>query len=295
MRIFKTLVVLFSAFLFIHSAAVAEENQGPNLWSISDDDTTVYIFGTIHILNQEVEWLTPQFQEAFANADGLILEMSPEQSDPAVIQPLMLKYGLLPTGESIKDHLSDENYSKMVSILKDIGAPGNALDNMRPWLAGIFLSIQVAITHGFLPEFGVETILEEGARQNGIPIYGLETAEYQITTLAGLSDAAQDIMLRLTLDDIDSLDKYFVEMRDLWLSGDVEGMNKYFHKEIELVPGLPEALLYRRNHNWIGEIRGILEVPGSYVVAVGSGHLVGEQNVLELLEAAGYEVILEKP
>ncbi len=269
MRIFKTLVVLFSAFLFIHSAAVAEENQGPNLWSISDDDTTVYIFGTIHILNQEVEWLTPQFQEAFANADGLILEMSPEQSDPAVIQPLMLKYGLLPTGESIKDHLSDENYSKMVSILKDIGAPGNALDNMRPWLAGIFLSIQVAITHGFLPEFGVETILEEGARQNGIPIYGLETAEYQITTLAGLSDAAQDIMLRLTLDDIDSLDKYFVEMRDLWLSGDVEGMNKYFHKEIELVPGLPEALLYRRNHNWIGEIRGILVVPGSYVVAVG--------------------------
>ena len=118
MRFIKSLLVPFFALVFIASAAVAEEAKGPNLWSISDDDTTLYIFGTIHILNQEVEWITPAFQEAFANADGLILEISPDQNDPATIQPLIGKYGLLPAGESIKDRLSEENYTKMVGVLE---------------------------------------------------------------------------------------------------------------------------------------------------------------------------------
>ena len=293
MRLFKSLLVLFSAVFFIQSAAVAEEAKGPNLWSISDDDTTVYIFGTIHILNQEVEWITPAFQEAFANADGLILEISPDQNEPAIIQPLIGKYGLLPAGESIKDRLSEENYTKMVEVLEGLGTPGNALDTMRPWLAGIFLSVQVAGQHGFLPEFGVEKVLEESARENNIPIYGLETAEYQISSLASLSDEAQDILLRLTLEEIEEIEETFITMRDLWLAGDVEGLNQWLNEDMEKIPGLAEAILYQRNHNWIGEIAGFMEVEGTFVMAVGTGHLVGEQNVLELLEAAGYEVVLE--
>ena len=293
MRFIKSLLVLFSAFFFIHSAAVAEEAKGPNLWSISDEDTTVYIFGTIHILNQEVEWITPAFQEAFANADGLILEISPDQNDPATIQPLIGKYGLLPAGESIKDRLSEENYTKMVEVLEGLGAPGKALDAMRPWLAGIFLSVQVAGQHGFLPEFGVEKVLEASALENNIPIYGLETAEYQISSLASLSDESQDTMLKLTLEEIEDIEETFITMRDLWLAGDVDGLDKLLNEDMEKIPGLAEAILYQRNRNWIGEIAGIMEVEGTFVMAVGTGHLVGEQNVLLLLEAAGYEVVLE--
>jgi len=293
MRFIKSLLVPFFALVFIHSAAVAEEAKGPNLWSISDEDTTLYIFGTIHILNQEVEWITPAFQEAFANADGLILEISPDQNEPAIIQPLIGKYGLLPAGESIKDRLSEENYTKMVEVLEGLGTPGNALDTMRPWLAGIILSVQVAGQHGFLPEFGVEKVLEESARENNIPIYGLETAEYQISSLASLSDEAQDILLRLTLEEIEEIEETFITMRDLWLAGDVEGLNQWLNEDMEKIPGLAEAILYQRNRNWIGEINGIMEVEGTFVMAVGTGHLVGEQNVLLLLEAEGYEVVLE--
>ncbi len=82
-------------------------------------------------------------------------------------------------------------------------------------------------------------------------------------------------------------------MRDLWLAGDVEGLDKLLNEDMEKIPGLAEAILYQRNRNWIGEINGIMEVEGTFVMAVGTGHLVGEQNVLLLLEAEGYEVVLE--
>lgn len=295
MRFFKGSLFLVFALVLFQAAPFAEEAKGPNLWSISDDDTTIYIFGTIHILNQEVEWITPAFQEAFAQADGLILELTPDQGSPEIISPLIGKYGLLPAGENIKDRLSEQNYAKMVSVLGELGAPGNALDTMQPWLAGTFLSVQVAGVHGFLPEYGVEKILEQRATENGLPIYGLETAEYQISSFASISDEAQDALLRITLEEIDNIEEIFVEMRDLWLAGDVEGLDEMLNEDMDQIPGLAEAILYRRNRNWVGEIDDIMAVEGIFMIAVGTGHLVGEQNLLELLEAEGYGVILENP
>lgn len=296
MRFIKSLIVLFSAFFFIQSAAVAEEVKGPNLWSISDDDTTVYIFGTIHLLNQEVEWITPQFQEAFATADGLILELSPEQSSQAVFQPLMVKYGDLPEGESISDYLTKENYSKLTEMLEDIEVPVNALDKLRPWLAEVSLYNHVAFSKGFMSEYWVEFILEESARNNGIPIYGLETAEVLISNLAGVSKESQNFLIELTLEELEFLEENFVQVRDLWLAGDMEGLRSYFHEDLEKAPNLAEGLIYQRNRNWIGEIQGIMEIPGIYLLAVGTRHLVGKQNLLELLEKAGYDVVLmEQP
>lgn len=293
MRLTKFFLTLLIPVFIFSSASYAEEAGGPKLWKVSDEDTTIYIFGTIHLLNKEVDWITPALQNALAEADALVLEISPDQDDPAIIQPLIGKYGLLPAGETLQDRLSPENYEKMVGVLEGLQTPGNALDPLQPWLASLFLSLQVAGAHGFLPEYGVEAVLEESANRNEIPIYGLETADFQMAAMTSLSPEAQDELLRLTLEDIDQIDELFVEMRDLWLAGDMAGLDALVNEEFNAVPGMAEILLYQRNRNWVIEIEEILEVPGTYLIAVGTGHLVGDQNVLQLLEEKGIPVVLE--
>jgi len=295
MRAVKSFLVIAALFFILQSPAFAEEQAGPNLWKTSDEDTTVYIFGTIHLLNEEVEWVTPQLHRAFQEADALVLELAPDQQEPALMQWLIRRYGLLPDGETLQTRLSEEEYATLTGALEGLGTPGNALDPLQPWLAATILTVQVAGSHGFLPEFGVEKILEQNAADNDMPIYGLETAEFQISTLAGLSRENQQTFLSQALEELGQIDDLFVEMRDAWLAGDTEGLDIMLNDGLEEMPELAEAILYQRNRNWAGKIDSMLEeLEGTVLIAVGTGHLVGEKSLLEILGKNGLEVTLVK-
>jgi len=285
----------FLVFTLIFSILVTScdaKATGPNLWKVADEDTTIYIFGTIHLLNQNVDFTTPQLQRALEEADALVLELAPDQEEATVINPLIVKYGLLPAGETLKTTLADSDYDKLTQILNQMGAPAGALDSLQPWLAATYLTVQTAASFGFLPEFGVENILRQRANDRGIPILGLETAEYQIQALAGQSMETQEIFLQQTLVEIDIINEIFIEMRDAWLAGDIDELDSILNLGMEEMPELAEAILYKRNRNWVGRFDIMLAKPGTLLVAVGTGHLVGEQNLLELLEEEGLTVSL---
>ena len=289
------LFLLVTVFCFsLGVSACAEEASGPNLWKVGDEDTTIYIFGTIHILDKDTIWTTPQLLQAMDQANTLVLEMAPEQEDPAILNPLIVRYGLFGPGQSLKTTLSEDDYARLVEVIEGMGGVGNAMDALQPWLAATVLTVQTAASHGFLPEYGVEKGLEKMARDKGIPILGLETAEFQIQTLAGLSMENQKIMMQQTLDELDHLDEIFNDMRDLWLAGDTEGLDALINEGVEEIPEYSEALLYQRNRNWVGKVDTMLNKPGTFLIAVGTGHLVGEQNLLELLEKDGLTVTLVK-
>lgn len=280
--------VLFVCFFLIIPASQAEEGSGPTLWSLSDDDTTIYIFGTIHILNKDVEWATPKIMQAFDEADTLIMELAPDQGEEAVMAPLVAKYGVLTGGQTLQTILTKDEHARLAELLATMGAPGNALDTLQPWLAATFLTVQIAANHGFSSDYGVETILEKKAFEKGMPIVGLETAEFQISVLAGLSMESQKLFLTLTLEEMDQIEEVFIEMRDSWLAGDLAALDALLNSEIDIIPGFAEAILYQRNRNWVVELIELLNAPGQYFVAVGTGHLVGPENVIELLEKEGF-------
>lgn len=280
--------VLLVCFFLIIPASQAEEGSGPTLWSLSDDDTTIYIFGTIHILNKEVVWATPKIMQAFERSDALVMELAPDQGEDAVMAPLVVKYGMLTGGQTLQTILSEDEHASLAKLLATMGAPGNALDTLQPWLAAVFLTVQGAATHGFLPDYGVEAVLEKNALEKGMPIFGLETAEFQISILAGLSMENQRLFLSLTLEEMDQIEDVFIAMRDAWVTGDLEALDAIVNQDLDVMPGFAEAILYQRNRNWVVELTELMDVPGQYFVAVGTGHLVGPENVIELLEKEGF-------
>jgi hypothetical protein len=55
-------------------------------------------------------------------------------------------------------------------------------------------------------------------------------------------------------------------------------------------PKLRNALFINRNRRWTEQIDRIMASSGKALIAVGAGHLAGQDGVIGLLRAKGYKV-----
>ena len=58
-------------------------------------------------------------------------------------------------------------------------------------------------------------------------------------------------------------------------------------------PSLYKALFLNRNIAWTKQIEHLLAGKGTAFIAVGTGHLVGSDSVIAMLERDGYKVTRE--
>lgn len=282
----KALFVLIILTLFITPMASAQVA----LYKVADEDTTLYFMGTIHLLPQGTNWTTPKIKKAFDSADTLVVEVSQSLMTPAATQPLIMKYGFLPQGHSLEQYLSAETYAKVKGIFGANPAAMAQINRMQPWLVGITLTMGEFVKAGFDPNSGVDKMLEKLATEKGKKIQSLESAEFQMKTLANMGKNAKGGMLGDIIDNLPNAKDEVMRMKDLWLAGDMDGLATMANKEFKKYPEMLEGLLYARNRNWMVEIDQMMAMPGTKFIAVGAGHLAGEKSVIDLLKKAGITV-----
>jgi hypothetical protein len=121
------------------------------------------------------------------------------------------------------------------------------------------------------------------------PINGLETAAFQ----AGLFDSIPyEKQAKELVDYLDSMDenkKITQQLAALYTSQDLDGIQALSDKEDPEMSGYMDLLLYNRNKKWAKALDGLLRGK-SLLIAVGAGHLPGQQGVIELLRKEGYTV-----
>lgn len=264
---------------------------GPALWALSDEDTTVYLFGTVHLLKPDLEWRTPEFDAALEASQAIYKEadvMSPEAQAQA--QTLVMDLGML-DGETLAEVLDDDAEREVQEALDILGVPMAVIDPMEPWLAGITLGQVGMMQQGYAPGAGVEAVISELAAEGGKELRFFETVEQQMNFFADLPREAQvDFLVSGAIaieDEPDMLDRLVAE----WAEGDVDAIADMMADEDALGSRtVYDVLLTQRNASWIPQIEAILEQPGTYMVAVGAGHLAGDDSVIAMLRAEGYEV-----
>ena len=116
----------------------------------------------------------------------------------------------------------------------------------------------------------------------------LETIEFQIGIFDGLPQASQVKFLIEAADGIDEIKPMLDRMVAEWIKGDAEALAVLMNEGLT-DPDIAEALLYSRNRSWAQWIDERLDTPGSVFVAVGAGHLAGEQSVQDALKARDVE------
>lgn len=258
----------------------------PALWKIHDADSTIYLFGTIHVLKPTTVWRSPRIDKALKDSGDLTLEIV-GADDPAVMQPLVLKYGLDPNNP-LSGKIDAAAFQKASGLAQAGGVPSQLLNAMRPWLAAVQLSLIPVVKAGYDPKSGVEPILAAEAKAAGKPEGAFETPEQQIRFFADLPVKTEVEFLSSTLDEADEGVDKIDKMVAAWAAGDTAALETEFVSEMKgQYPELYDLLITRRNQNWAGQLKTKLAGKGVSFVAVGSGHLVGPDSVQVQLAKLG--------
>lgn len=260
---------------------------GPAIWKLADEDTTIYLFGTVHALPTDVEWFRGDIAEALAASDTILTEIKVDDSMAAEMQQLVLAKGLLPADQPLRGMMDDEQRATYDAAMGKLGLPANAFDRFEPWYAGMMMSMLPLIQQGYSPDSGVEKVLLAHAGDKNQQ--ALETVDYQIAVFDTLPQESQMAFLIDAAENIDEIKGLLDKMVAEWLAGDADDLAKLMNDGMT-DPMLAQRLLYDRNQHWATWMQQRMDQPGTLFVAVGAGHLAGQNSVQELLEKAGLEV-----
>ncbi len=292
-------VALFAAIAGVPADALAQtaapaapapiQGEGPALWVVKDADSTLYLFGSVHVLRPTTGWASPRVEAAFDSASDIWFEIS-NPDDQAAIMPLIQQHGLSPE-TPLSSRLTPEENAELDAAAQAMGASAAQLQPMKPWLAALSLSVAPLIKAGYDPKSGVELVLKARAEAAGKPIHGFETIDKQIGILAGLPDDVQLVFLRETLKDYENAATKLDEMVEAWARGDVATLDRVTITEMkEASPALYQSVLVDRNTDWANQIQTMLEGSGTAFIAVGAAHLTGDDSVQAILQKRGVTV-----
>ena len=259
----------------------------PALWVVRDADTTVYLFGTVHLLPHDADWHFPALDKALADSQALYVEITDD--DPANMTALVLRYGM-DAGHPLGSLLGPSDRDRLEHAARLANVPGGmaALDMMRPWLAALTLTVAPLTQAGLDPAEGVDKQLRAAMTRAGKPVRALESAEQQIRFLADMPQALQLGLLRSTLRDTDRATTDLKALIEAWKAGDVGAIarleNDLMRRE---EPQLYQRLLVERNATWATQVAALLKQPGTLFIAVGAAHLAGPDSLQAQLKKQG--------
>ena len=257
------------------------------LWETENEQSKVYLLGSIHMAKPDFYPLPEPIQDAFAESDSLVVEIDLSPEAEAEIGVMALAAGIYGDGRRLSEELSPETLDLFQSYLEERGLPVVMFDSMRPWMAAQAVTIAEMTRLGFDPALGVDRHFMDRARNAGKSIIPLETPEFQINLLSGFNDELQEMFLLYTLKDMSRTSEMIDSLIKAWNSGDTAAMEEIMlpaeAMEDEFAAPVYEKLFFDRNRNMAEKIRGMMAAGGTYFVVVGAGHMVGEEGLVSLL------------
>lgn len=273
--------------------AAASATAEPPYWEVTDGDSTLVLYPTIHFLPEGLDWQSPALKAAI-DATGEVwfeLPVGPDAEQAAA--QAIFGAGLDPS-RPLSQVLEAGLFERTKAAAATLGIDIAQLDAFRPWLVALTLTSVTLMQAGITPDAGVEPKLEAAAAAK--PKRALETAEAQAAIFASMDESVQIAFLKETLDSLDTAAGELRAIAEAWAEGDVSLIDEMINGEFRTdYPDVFEVLFVKRNRNWAEQLDAELKGAGADFVAVGAGHLVGEDSVPDLLARRGYSVRLVTP
>ena len=272
-------------------AQARARNDGPAIWVAKDYDSTLYLFGTVHLLPDELSWQKEDMRQAFQEAGTVFFEVDTGPDGQIAATVLTTSLGMRSDGLRLSDGL--DNYQ--LNLLEAAANNGNltiaSLDAMKPWLATEFLAFSAAKNAGLNPDLAADEALKSRARRQQKNIIYLETTEDQIRASADLPDFVQNAVLTETLENYNRLGDEMTLIAKSWAIGRTDFLTQELIKPMKArAPEVFNALLRDRNRKWANTLSRFMEDSGTGFVAVGTAHLLGDGSLLDELREQGYTV-----
>lgn len=289
----KLILALLALFVAI-GPAVAQPRERvihPALFVVRDADSTLYLFGTIHIRHPGDPWGGPEAQTALASAEEIWTEILIDDSTNAQTMAAVGRLGLAPADRPLRTWLSDAENAQLDALCQRLGVNRGALEPLQPWLAAVTLDVMPMVQAGYDPAAGVDRAIDAIGDAAGRRMRAFETPVQQMQFLADLSPEVQRDMLAETISEAQKGTEQIDAMSRAWERGDLNRLERLIVEDMRSnFSDVYQALLVERNRNWIPMIDQEMAGSGVDFVAVGAGHLLGPDGLVALLRARGYTV-----
>ncbi|WP_342557928.1 TraB/GumN family protein [Lysinibacillus sp. FSL P4-0201] len=284
---------------FIQSTyALAEQGSKGVAWVVEDEDTLIYLLGSIHLGTPDLYPFDKKLVTAFDESDALLVEAN-------ILDTEALEYysekAMYTDGSTLKDAVAPETYAKLEQVAKLYDLPMDQLTVQKPWMLSSALSmLAMDDSFGMTPQemamHGIDVYFLLNAQLQQKPVIELEGTRAQVDMFEGLSPEAQEQSLVAVLDSIihpaeENQSEVLQEWFTSWKQGNVEEFAKSFQAMEGTSSEFNEMLFGLRDEQMAKKIMNVLEEKeGKYFVVVGSGHFLIDKNIRYHLEKNGYKV-----
>lgn len=267
------------------------ELENSVLWEIDHKSlpSPSYLLGTIHLIPEDLYFWPEEFEKAFDASEQVAMEIDMSTLDPGSLMGMMSSL-MMPEDQTIKDLVSSEQYEIITGHFEKMGLPFMLLERIKPFFLYIFVSMDMAnMDQGSMKSYEME-IMEKAAKA-GKPTSGLETIDFQISLFDSIPYTYQANMLVEAILDKENTEERTDDMKEIfhkYVAQDLDAMHQLSSKEEDqIMQDFNLLLIDTRNKNWIPEIENLIRKKPSFI-AVGAGHLAGQNGVIRLLQESGY-------
>jgi len=284
------LIAVFLTLLFVSNPLAKTKTGKSFIWSFESGNNTIYLLGSIHVLNKESYPLPEEVENIYNCCRRIIFETDLDSMNEGSLQEKILRRGMYPKGQTLSGNISAETYEMLRKKLEASGLSIQHFERFRPWMVALTITGSEMIRLGFDPQLGLDRRYFDMAKKDSKELLFLESNEFQVNLFAGLGRKKQEALLRQVLIEIKIIESMFADMVSAWKSGSAEKLDSIMNESFREFPDLHDRFITKRNRSWIAKILNMARQKGDMLVVVGAAHLVGDKSVVDLLRRKGYEV-----
>lgn len=292
--------LIFCLLLLTSCQKKAEISVTPLLYKVSDENSSVYILGSIHVGRTSIYPLPPDIMSTYENCNTVMFEVDfntlPDQNDDLSKEETEALVGI----ETVERAVTaiKEEYPNMERRAQK-AYPSFNKENITQagyhTLQGL-LSLAASTKSQLIAECGIDQIFVSYALRDKKNIIGAESWEEQYDLTYNLPPEAYKAMLNEYIA-VEEMAKRLNDEFDMWCKGDAAAL-----EQIEVSP-LRQAAndswqhiqydnLIIRNQHMADKVVQQLEKDETTFALLGVAHIVGEEGVITLLKELGYTIDL---
>lgn len=305
----KSIFLIITIFtLIVFSACgkkeiVKEDNEiTPLFYKISDkNNTTIYLLGSIHAADDTIYPLNDTIMNSFNDSDYLAVEVDTLSLQNNFDLSLKLAEKMMYNDSTtIKNHIGDELYNKMVNFLKEKKSYSSLYDNYKPVFFESLFENLIINDAKLKSESGIDTYFLSLASENNKKILEVESAEFQYNLLLNTPLELDKIMIEEYIDNYDLNVSQMKDLYELWKKGDKEQLENILinserqnvtEEEKKLMENYNQSLIIDRNYGMANVLENYFEKKQNVFCVVGLGHVIGDEGIINLLQKRGYDVV----
>jgi len=258
------------------------------LWEIGGKDlpATSYLLGTLKFTSAEHYHLPDDIQSRIKKAGIFAIE---DQVDHHA-QHELNKALHFQKGKSLETELSKADYYKVVSFFEErIKMTPTGFNKKYGHLKPLPLSpmIMRLSLHEEVKFYDIELLVY--AKKNGLQAYSLEEIEREAAAINSFNIADQTKALLHSIENFNSERDEYVQLMKEYPRGDAKKIYEYTIHHLDNNEVFIEEFYIKRNKEWMPKIEKMMREKPAFI-AVGLTHLEGEQSLIALLQAKGYDV-----